>query len=143
MAPQLLAVDRPYVRQNMPGDNRVVTVTGFGFGFGVGAGAVVLELNTTAVTPSSWSDTKIVFTVPAGTALGATPISITRADGLSSVNGLTIQVLNSSYDEGGGGIMISPAEQGESNDRQADCTVMSESIEPKDSEGAAWMTKVS
>ena len=31
-APQLLAVDRPFVRKNTAADTRVVTVTGFGFG---------------------------------------------------------------------------------------------------------------
>ena len=92
-APQLLAVDRPYVRQNTPADNRVVTVTGFGFGAAQGVGT--LKLNG-AVVPatslSSWSDTKIVFTVPAGST-GAQALSVTAANGLTSYNGLTVQVL--------------------------------------------------
>ena len=89
-APQLLAVNRPYVRRNTTSDNRVVSVTGFGFGTAAGS----LKLNGSAVPTSSWSDTKIVFTVPTGTTAGAAPISITRSTGLSSVNGLTIQVLD-------------------------------------------------
>ena len=88
--PQLLAVDRPYVRRNTPADTRTVTVTGFGFGTGPG----VLKLGATTVPTSSWADNKIVFTVPATTAFGAAAIGITRVDGLTSYNGLTIQVLD-------------------------------------------------
>ncbi|MGZ4719766.1 IPT/TIG domain-containing protein [Oryzihumus sp.] len=86
--PQLFAVDRPYVRQGTPGDNRVVTVTGMGFG-----SSGTLKLGGASVATSSWSDTKIVFTVPQTTAVGATRIDITNAAGLTSVNGLTLQVL--------------------------------------------------
>ena len=87
-APQLLAVDRPYVRQNTPSDNRVVTVTGFGFGSAAGA----LRLNGAAVPTASWSDTKIVFTVPASSS-GAVALSVTGTNALTSYNGLTIQAL--------------------------------------------------
>ena len=59
-SPQLLAVDRPFVRRNTAGDTRTVTVTGFGFGAAKG----VLTLGTTTVATTSWTDTKIVFTVP-------------------------------------------------------------------------------
>jgi hypothetical protein len=87
--PQVLSVDRPYVRQNTPADSRVVTVTGFGFEGTAGK----LSLNGTSVPTSSWSDTKIVFTVPAS-ASGATQLNITNASGLSSYNGVTVQVLD-------------------------------------------------
>ncbi|MGB8649718.1 MAG: IPT/TIG domain-containing protein [Mycobacteriales bacterium] len=89
-APQVLAVDRPYVRKGTATDNRQVTVTGFGFGADTGT----LALNGTTVTPTSWADKKIVFTVPATLASGPAALSITRASGLSSVNGLDIQVLD-------------------------------------------------
>jgi hypothetical protein len=86
--PQLLAVDRPYVRKNTGSDNRVVTVAGFGFG-----SSGVLKLNTTTVTTTSWTDKKIVFTVPSTVASGPAAISI-ASNGLTSVNGLSIQVLD-------------------------------------------------
>jgi hypothetical protein len=92
-AAQLLAVDRPYVRKNTPADNRTVTISGFGFG----AAAGVLKLGGTAVPTVSWSDMKVVFTVPATFASGPTAISLTRAagsGGLASYNGLTLQVLD-------------------------------------------------
>jgi len=88
-SPQLLAVDRPYVRQNTPTDNRVVTVTGFGFGTSVGT----LTLNGTAVPTTTWNDTTIRFTVPSNRS-GAQAIAIKATNGLSSYNGLTIQALD-------------------------------------------------
>ena len=89
-SPQLLAVDRPYVRRNTNSDTRTVTVTGFGFGAAKG----VLTLGTTAVATTSWTDTKIVFTVPPTTAFGPAAVRITNTAGLSSYNGLTVQVLD-------------------------------------------------
>ncbi len=94
-APQVLAVDRPYVRKNTTTDNRLVTITGYGFGSSAG----VLKLGTNPLTstmaPTTWTDTKIVFTVPATFGSGPAAISITRSDtGLSTYNGLTLQVLD-------------------------------------------------
>ncbi len=89
--PQLLAVNRPYVRKNTGSDNRIVTVSGYGFG----AAAGVLKLGTTTVLTSSWSDKTIVFTVPSGFPSGAAALSITGSNGLISVNGITLQVLDS------------------------------------------------
>ena len=86
--PQLLAVDKPYVRQGGTAASRTVTVTGFGFGASLGT----LTLNGTAVPTTSWTDTQIVFVVP-GTALGAQRLAIKGTNGLSSYNGLTIQAL--------------------------------------------------
>jgi len=92
LAPQLLAVSRPYVRKNTPSDNRVVTISGTGFG---AAGSPdKLTLNGATVATSSWSDTSIVFTVPANFASGPAALAITGHSGLTSVNGLTIQVLD-------------------------------------------------
>jgi len=94
-APQLLAVDRPFVRQNTPADTRAVTVTGFGFGVTAG----VLKLNGSAVPTAAWTDTKITFTVPATvsgaltTLTGPLALSVTATNGLTSYNGLTIQAL--------------------------------------------------
>ena len=89
-APQLLAVDRPYIRKDAV--NRTVTVSGLGFGSAAG----VLKLGTTPVSTPSWSDRQITFTVPTGFTAGPAPINITRADApkLSTYNGLTIQVLD-------------------------------------------------
>ncbi|HEY3439085.1 MAG TPA: hypothetical protein VGK35_15465 [Actinotalea sp.] len=89
-SPQVLAVDRPYVRQGTPTDTRVVTVTGFGFGLGTG----VLALNGVPVATPTWTDKKIVFTVP-GTASGPQSVTITAANGLTTYNALTIQALGS------------------------------------------------
>ncbi len=93
LAPQLLAVDRPYVRKNTSSDNRVVTISGTGFG--AAGGPDKLTLNGAAVATSSWSDTSIVFTVPASFTSGPAVLAITGHSGLTSVNGLTIQVLDS------------------------------------------------
>ena len=71
----------------------MVTVTGFGFGTTRGA----LTLNDKPVSTSVWTDTKIVFAVPASTAAdpftGSLALSVTAANGLTSYNGLTIQSL--------------------------------------------------
>jgi hypothetical protein len=89
--PQLLAVDRPYTRKNATSANRTVTINGFGFGAAAGA----LKLNGATTTTSSWTDRKITFVVPT-TLSGALTLSITNTSGLSSVNGLTVQALDSS-----------------------------------------------
>ncbi|MFK4087734.1 hypothetical protein ACI2LF_26725 [Kribbella sp. NPDC020789] len=87
--PQLLAVDRPYIRRSDA--NRTVTVTGFGFG---AAGAPDrLTLNGTAMTVTSWTDKKITFTVPTTFATGAAVLEITGHNAKTSVNGLTLQIL--------------------------------------------------
>ncbi|MER7251414.1 IPT/TIG domain-containing protein [Kribbella sp. NPDC000426] len=87
--PQLLAVDRPYIRRSDA--NRSVTVTGFGFGAAGAPDRVTLD--GTAMTVTSWSDKKITFTVPVGFATGAAVLEITGHSGKQSVNGLTLQVL--------------------------------------------------
>jgi IPT/TIG domain len=104
-SPQLLAVDRPYVRRTAPGDSRVVTVTGFGFGPTAGH----LTLGSAPVTATSWTDTRIVFTVPSTTAFGPATLRITNSAGLSSYNGLTIQVLDTLNTKTQGGSTTNPA----------------------------------
>jgi hypothetical protein len=95
--PQLLAVDRPYIRKNE--SNRSVTVTGFGFGATKGTGA--LRVNTATMTTTSWTDTKIVFTVPTTFASGPATLSITNGSGGANVNGLNIQVLDAASSSSG------------------------------------------
>ncbi len=106
-APQLLAVNRPYVRLGTAADNRVVTIRGFGFGSATGK----LTLAGVAVTATSWSDTSITFVVPATTTAGAKPLVVTRSGvgGLSSFNTLTIQVLSAVTSGTPGGSAANPA----------------------------------
>lgn len=88
--PQLLAVDRPYLRRSDA--NRTVTLTGFGFGATRGSGRVTL--GTTTLTVTSWNDKQIKVAVPTSVASGPAALSVTAANGLKSVNGLTLQVLD-------------------------------------------------
>jgi hypothetical protein len=86
--PQLLAVNRPYVRK---GDaNRTVTISGFGFG----AASGTVTLGGTSLATSGWSDTSITVTVPDGTASGPRALAVTRSDGRTGYNGITLQILN-------------------------------------------------
>ena len=95
-SPQVFAVDHPYVRGTT---GRVVTVNGIGFG-ATRTLLADLKLNGVTTTTSSWSDTKVVFTVPSSTPLGAVALSITASNGLSTYNALTIQVLGTSGTQG-------------------------------------------
>ena len=96
-SPQVFAVDHPYVRGTAARD---VTVNGIGFGAQSGAS---LKLNGTAVPAaniSSWTNTRVKFTVPSSTPLGAVALSVTASNGLSTYNALTIQVLGTSGTQG-------------------------------------------
>jgi hypothetical protein len=86
--PQLLSVDRPYIRTD--DSNRSVVIRGFGF---TGSGTV--KLGGTTLATSAWSDTQITATVPSAIAVGAQALSITNsaATPLSSYNAVTIQIL--------------------------------------------------
>ncbi|RNM15781.1 hypothetical protein EFL26_06255 [Nocardioides pocheonensis] len=86
--PQLFSVSRPYVRQNTTGDTRQVVVKGVHFGGSAGT----LRLGSTVVPTTSWTDSQIGFTVPASLS-GPQAISITRSDGATGYNTVTIQVL--------------------------------------------------
>jgi hypothetical protein len=89
--PQLLSVSKPYVRKNASAANRTVTVNGFGFG-----SAGTLRLNGVAASTTSWSDNKIVFIVSDEIDTGALVLSVSNtASGMQSVNGLTLQLLDS------------------------------------------------
>ncbi len=91
VAPQLLAVNRPYVRAGL----RSITIQGTGFGATQGSGAVTL--NGTALPVNSWSATQITVTVPNNTQVGPRQLQIRSANGLTTVNGLTVHVLGGSY----------------------------------------------
>ena len=87
-APQVFAVDKPVVRGGTT-PLRTVTVNGIGFGATPG----VLRLNGGNGRPIiSWSDTKVVFSMPNGLS-GPVALNITASNGLSTYNALTIQVL--------------------------------------------------
>jgi hypothetical protein len=88
--PQLFAVDKPYV--NGSGS---FTIKGLGFGASKGTGSVTLD--NTVLPTTSWSDTQIGVTVPAGTPTGAHRLRITAGNGQHTVNGLTFHVLGTGY----------------------------------------------
>ena len=92
--PQVFSVNRPY-----SDSRRDVVITGHGFGPSQGVGAARLMVPGGASTDlgvTSWSDTKIVATVPAILA-GAYQLSVTSASGSTTVNGLTYHVLGAGY----------------------------------------------
>src|SRR6476661_4188364 len=70
--PQLLAINRPYVRTSDSAADRTVTISGFGFG-----NTGTLTANGSTVTTSLWSDKAITFTVPT-TATGTWKLGITN-----------------------------------------------------------------
>ncbi|MCB0089377.1 MAG: IPT/TIG domain-containing protein, partial [Caldilineaceae bacterium] len=84
--PQLFTVSQPYV--NSSGS---FTIRGLGFG---ATGQVTLD-GALVLPTTSWSDTQIGVTVPAGTAVGPHQLRITAANGESTINGLTFHVLGS------------------------------------------------
>ncbi|MCB0099542.1 MAG: IPT/TIG domain-containing protein, partial [Caldilineaceae bacterium] len=67
------------------------TIRGLGFG---ATGQVTLD-GALVLPTTSWSDTQIGVTVPAGTAVGPHQLRITAANGESTINGLTFHVLGS------------------------------------------------
>ncbi|WP_157557678.1 IPT/TIG domain-containing protein [Intrasporangium oryzae] len=97
--PQLLAVNRPYVRS---GDvNRTVVVDGFGFGATQGSGSV--RVGGALVTATAWSDTSISVTLPNTAAFrGSLRVQITNNAGRSSANGLTVWGLDDAVRSGSG-----------------------------------------
>ena len=87
--PQLFAVSQPYV-------NGSGSFTIRGQGFGSNQGKVTLD-NTINLSTSNWSDTSINVNVPSGTPVGPHQLTITSANGLSTVNGLTFHVRGTGY----------------------------------------------
>lgn len=64
------------------------TLTINGSGFGTSQGSSTVTLNGTTLTPSSWSDTNIVLTLPSGATSG--PMAVTTNAGSSVVAELTV-----------------------------------------------------
>jgi len=92
--PQLFAVSQPYVdvTGNMGGS---FTIQGQGFGGTQGAGLVTLGGMPLPV--NSWSDTQISVAVPADTPAGPHQLTVTAANGRTTVNALTFHVLGAGY----------------------------------------------
>jgi hypothetical protein len=86
--PQLLAVDRPYLRSS--DGNRTLVIKGMGFGSVAGT----VTLGGANLTAPAWTDTQITVTVPTTAAVGAQSLAVTRADGTSGYNMLTEQIVN-------------------------------------------------
>jgi hypothetical protein len=89
--PQLFAVSQPYV--NGSGS---FTINGLGFGAAKGIGQVTLD-DTTVLPTTSWNDTTIGVTVPAGTPVGPHQLKVTAGNGQSTANGLTFHVRGTGY----------------------------------------------
>jgi uncharacterized repeat protein (TIGR01451 family) len=91
--PQLLAVSRPYADVSSGSDSFTID----GYGFGAATGQVLLD---GALLPTtSWNDSHIAVSVPAGTAGGSHQLSIQAANGKKTVNGLSFYVFSSGYSE--------------------------------------------
>jgi hypothetical protein len=92
--PEFFSINKPYMFTNASGINRRFTIQGNGFG----ATAGTVKLNAALMTINSWSNTSITFTVPSSgsnaPAVGTDQMMITRADGKSTVNSLSFQILN-------------------------------------------------
>jgi hypothetical protein len=100
-APQIFALDKPFLRA---ADNRTVTINGAGFGASRGSGGVTLtraDGTTMNVTPSAWTDTTIQFSVPATLPFlrpaGPYQVSVRKADGQTTVNGVSLQLFGIGY----------------------------------------------
>ena len=91
--PELYAVTKPYTDLRTAGTH-IFSIEGTGFG--AATGQVLLD-GTTALPTTSWSDSHIDVTVPASTAVGARQLSIVRANGVGTLNGLTFHVLGGAY----------------------------------------------
>ncbi len=95
--PQLYRVSRPFALVSDNNAQRTITINGDSFGTATGT----VTLGSTSITPISWTNTTITFRVPngaAGTALaGRQQLSVTAANGLSTLNGITFHVLGGTY----------------------------------------------
>jgi hypothetical protein len=101
-APQIFALDKPFLR--LTDANRTVTINGAGFGATRGSGQVTLtraDGTTTNVTPSIWTDTMIRFTAPVPIPLlrpaGGYQVSVRKSDGQTTTNGVSLQLLGIGY----------------------------------------------
>ena len=82
--PELFAVSQPYV-------NGSGSFTISGQGFGAAAGQVLLD--GVALPVSAWDDGLISTSIPADWPVGPHQLMVVRADGKSTINGLTFHVL--------------------------------------------------
>jgi hypothetical protein len=89
--PQLFAVSQPYVN-----GSGTFSIDGLGFGVSKGTGEVTLD-DSIVLPTTSWNNTHIDVTVPAGTAVGPHQLMITSGNGQKTVNGLTFHVLGGAY----------------------------------------------
>ena len=92
--PVIYRIDRPYY---VAADDAAHVYTLQGTGFGAKGGLTLTNSAgvATAITTATWSNTAITFTVPA---LPAGPYQLAvRANGLSTVNGLTFHLLGAGY----------------------------------------------
>ncbi|MFB9236029.1 hypothetical protein ACFFWC_10800 [Plantactinospora siamensis] len=91
--PQLFAVSRPYLRST--DTNRRITITGSGFGARGAGSSVSLSglLVNPSVTINSWTDRQIDVTVGSALLPGAATLTVTAANGQSTTNGLSLQLL--------------------------------------------------
>ena len=100
-APQLMQVSKPYVTTGDNGTARQITIDGMGFGATRGSGGVSLAgTDLSAANIVSWSDTRIVISVP--TAGGSFPagqkqLLVRSGNGQVTPNGVTLHVLGTGY----------------------------------------------
>ncbi|MCI4657992.1 SdrD B-like domain-containing protein [Cryobacterium zhongshanensis] len=90
--PQLLSVSQPYVAAT---GSRSFTIAGTGLGSAQGTGHV--NLGSTTLDVTAWSDTSITASVPATAPVGAQQLTITSGNGQTTVNGLSFHVLGTGY----------------------------------------------
>jgi len=99
--PALMQVSKPYVTTGDSGAARQITIDGMGFGATRGSGAVTLAgTDLSAANIVSWSDTKIVFSVPAVSGsfpAGQKQLLIRSGNGQISPRGITLHVLGGTY----------------------------------------------
>ncbi|MBN9393329.1 MAG: hypothetical protein J0I20_35180 [Chloroflexi bacterium] len=97
--PQVFAVNKPYFRQTDSGAARQLIISGQGFG--TTPGKVVLGSQTiqSGFTGSTWTDSQITLAVPAasGSFNGPQQLTVIGSNNQSSVNGLTVHILNGTY----------------------------------------------
>jgi hypothetical protein len=85
--PEVFAVSKPYA--DTRDGAQAFSIAGQGFGSSIGE----VTLDGVSLPTTSWSDTAIDVDVPSDTAPGAHQLTVSNADGDSTVNGLTFHVL--------------------------------------------------
>lgn len=95
--PEFYKVDKPNVPRSGTNAQRTITITGKGFGATRGTGRVQLDNITMPILTGGWSDTQIIFRVPADLTAKTYQLSIRASNGKSTINGLTIHVTGAGY----------------------------------------------